>query len=175
MRLVLLAVVGVVGLVAVLAALAALVGSGLPRGHVATRSTLINQTPQAVYAVVRDFESAASWRPDVTRIEVQRPAQGPVRFREEGKHGVVNYEVSEDVPGARLVTRILDTDLGYSGSWTYTFTPERAGTRVAITENGEVSNVIFRFMSRYVFGHTATLDAYLSALAKRFGQTATLQ
>ena len=50
--------------------------------------------------------------------------------------------------------------------------PEGGGTRVRITEDGEVSNVIFRFMSRYVFGQTATLDAYLTSLAKRFGEDA---
>jgi hypothetical protein len=30
-------------------------------------------------------------------------------------------------------------------------------------------------MSRYVFGHTATLDAYLSSLARRFGEDTTPQ
>jgi hypothetical protein len=74
-----------------------------------------------------------------------------------------------------MVTRILDTDLGYSGKWIYVFASENGGTRVTITEDGEVSNVIFRFMSRYIFGHTATLDGYLSSLAKRFGETATPQ
>jgi len=72
-----------------------------------------------------------------------------------------------------MVTRILDTNLGYSGQWTYAFAAENGGTRVTITEDGEVSNVIFRFMSRYVFGHTATLDTYLNSIAKRFGEPAT--
>jgi hypothetical protein len=74
-----------------------------------------------------------------------------------------------------MVTRILDTDLGYSGKWTYVFTAENGGTRVSITEDGEVSNVLFRFMSRYVFGQTATMEAYLSSLAKRFGENTTSQ
>jgi hypothetical protein len=55
------------------------------------------------------------------------------------------------------------------------FTPENGGTRVTIREDGEVSNVIFRFMSRYVFGQTATMDGYLNSLAKRFGEEATPQ
>jgi len=29
-----------------------------------------------------------------------------------------------------------------------------------------VTNVVFRFMSRFVIGHTATIDAYLRALEK---------
>ena len=82
----------------------------------------------------------------------------------------MNYELVEDVPTSRMVTRIRDTDLGYAGQWTYEFAPENGGTLVTITENGEVSNVIFRFMSRYVFGQTATIDSYLSSLAKHFGE-----
>jgi hypothetical protein len=42
---------------------------------------------------------------------------------------------------------------------------------VKITEKGEVSNVLFRFMSRYVFGHTSTIDSYLTALAKKFNES----
>jgi hypothetical protein len=41
---------------------------------------------------------------------------------------------------------------------------------VRITEDGEVYNPIFRFMSRFVFGHTHTMDAYLRALGKATGQ-----
>jgi hypothetical protein len=74
-----------------------------------------------------------------------------------------------------MVTRIRDTDLGYSGRWTYTFAQENGGTRMTIREDGEVSNVIFRFMSRYVFGHTATIDSYLTSLARRFGEEAVPQ
>lgn len=73
------------------------------------------------------------------------------------------------------MTRILDTNLGYSGKWTYVFASENGGARLTITEDGEVSNALFRFMSRYVFGHTATLDAYLSSLARRFGEDTTPQ
>ena len=97
-------------------------------------------------------------------MDVEAKPGGPVYFREEGKHGTVNYELTEDVPDQRMVTKIRDTDLGYSGQWTYTFVPESGGTRVTIREDGEVSNVIFRFMSRYVFGQTATMDAYLTSL-----------
>ena len=102
-------------------------------------------------------------------VEVKTQPDGKINFREVGSD-TVDYELAEDVPGQRLVTRILNTDLGYSGKWTYEFLPESGGTRVKITEDGVVSNVIFRFMSRYVFGHTATIDKYLTSLGKRFGE-----
>ena len=124
---------------------------------------------------MRDFDSAPKWRADVKRIDVDAQPGRPVYFREEGKNGTINYELVEDVPAQRMVTRIRDTDLGFSGQWTYSFTTENSGTRVTIREDGEVSNVLFRFMSRYVFGQTATIDSYLKSLAKHFGEDATPQ
>jgi hypothetical protein len=175
MKLLIYIVLGVIAGIGLLAGAITLIGSKLPKGHVASRSVFLHQSPQSVYAVVRDFGSAPTWRTDVKRIDVEPQAGGPLRFREAGKNGIVNYELTEDLPAERMVTRILDTNLGYSGKWTYVFAAENGGTRVTITEDGEVSNVLFRFMSRYVFGHTATLDGYLTSLAKRFGESATLQ
>jgi hypothetical protein len=106
----------------------------------------------------------------VTQVDVETQPNGSVYFREAGSNDTVNYELVEDVPAQRIVTKIRDTDLGYSGQWTYTFAAENGGTRLTIREDGVVSNVIFRFMSRYVFGHTATIDSYLAALAKHFGE-----
>ena len=171
MKLLIFIVVGIVGGLLVIFGVMALIGSTLPKAHVASRSILLHRTPQDVYEVVRDFSSAPEWRADVKRIEVETP----VYFREEGKHGTVNYELVEDVPAQRMVTRIRDTDLGYSGQWTYSFTPENGGTRVTIREDGEVSNVLFRFMSHYIFGQTSTIDSYLTSLAKNFGEEAAIR
>lgn len=175
MKLVILIVVGVIAGIALLGGITALIGSRLPKTHVASRSIVLRQSPLDVYAVVRDFASAPQWRSDLKQLDVDVRAGGPVHFREVGKHGAVNYELVEDVPAQRMVTRIRDTDLGYSGQWTYTFTPENGATRVTIREDGEVSNVLFRFMSHYVFGQTSTIDSYLTSLAKRFGEEAVPQ
>jgi uncharacterized membrane protein len=162
----------IVGLIVLLVAVVALIGSRLPAQHTASRSIVVHQSPQQVYDVIRDFASAPNWRSDLKSVEVENQPGGKIHFREHGSEGTVNYELVEDIPAQRLVTRILDTDLGYSGKWTYSFSPDSNGTRVTITEDGEVSNVFFRFMSKYVFGHTATMDAYLTSLAKRFGEDA---
>ena len=42
-----------------------------------------------------------------------------------------------------------------------------AARRFTITENGEVYNPIFRFLSRYVMGYTATMDRYLQAVQNK--------
>lgn len=172
MKLALIIVAGIVAAIVLALLLIALIGSRLPRQHSASRSVLLHKSPESVYAVTRDFASMPKWRADVRDVKVTSEANGRVQFREDGKNGTVNYELTEDVPGRRMVTRITDTDLGYSGKWTYVFVAEGANTRLTITEDGEVSNVIFRFLSRYAFGHTATIDTYLTSLARHFGETA---
>ncbi len=152
-----------------LIALILVVGAMLPRRHQAIREITLHRPAREVYATARDFGSGASWRPDLQRVEMLDAA----RFREHSKNGTVTYEILEDIPDAKVVTRIVDRDLGYSGSWTYEFLPAENGTRVRITEDGEVSNIFFRFMSRFVFGHTSTIDGYLTALGRKFGETVT--
>ena len=175
MKLLIIIGISLVVLLLLIVAVIALIGSRLPKDHVASRSILLHKTPAEAYAVVRDFSSAPRWRADLKLVEVTQSPNGRVHFREDGKNGSVNYELAEDVPGQRIVTRITDTDLGYSGKWTYVFAAEGPNTRVTITEDGEVSNVIFRFLSRYAFGHTATIDTYLTSLGKQFGETVTPQ
>jgi uncharacterized membrane protein len=172
MRLAITIAVAAIAVIALVVLVIALIGSRLPKHHTASRSVVLHKSPAEVYAVARDFESMPKWRSDVRAVTISSTPDGRVHFREDGKHGSVNYELVEDVPGQRMVTRITDTDLGYAGKWTYVFAAEGANTRVSITEDGEVSNVIFRFLSRYAFGQTATIDGYLSSLGKHFGETA---
>jgi hypothetical protein len=172
MKIVLISVLAIVGVLVVTVVAVLLIAARLPEQHTASRSIRLKQKPQDVYAVIVDFPSANTWRPDLERVEMLEKVDGHTRFREHGKHGVVTYEVMEDVPATKVVTRIVDQDLGYSGSWTYQLEPTSDGTRLRITEDGTVSNLFFRFMSHYVFGQTSTMESVLTALAKRFGETA---
>ena len=172
MKLILIILLGVVAVVVALVIIVCIIGAVLPKGHVASRSIVVHRSPEQVYAVIHDFASAPKWRKDVDSVEVTQESGGRIHFREKGRHDAVNFEVVEDVPARRMVTRILDTNLGYSGSWTYDLAAEGPNTRLTITENGEVSNVIFRFVSRFVFGHTMTIDTYLRSLATHLGETA---
>ena len=101
------------------------------------------------------------------------PAEpGIVRFREHMTSGAVVMEVVEAVPPQRFVTRIADPDQPFGGTWTFEIAPDPAGSRLTITERGEVYNPIFRFMSRFIFGYTATMESFLRALRARLGADA---
>jgi len=170
MKLLLTIIAAIVVVLVLLIVIMLAIGSRLPQQHIASRTIRLNRTPGDVYAVVRDFGQHPKWRTDVKSVEVLGPVDGHVQFREHGSNGTVTYEVLDDIPGQHLVTRIVDRDLGYSGSWEYAFVPAAGGTALTITEKGDVSNPLFRFMSRYVFGHTATIDTYLKSLARHFGE-----
>jgi hypothetical protein len=171
-KIVLISLLTIVGILVVTCVGVFLIAARLPEQHKASRSIRLKQKPQDVYAVVSDFASASSWRPDLERVEMLEKVGGHTRFREHGRHGAVTYEVMEEVPVTRVVTRIVDEDLGYSGSWTYQLEATPDGTTLRITEDGTVSNLLFCFMSHYVFGQTSTMDSVLTALAKRFGENA---
>lgn len=160
---VLLAVVVGLGLVVML------VGLMLPVKHEAVVSAAIPATPEAVWAVLTDPASYPKWRGDVTAVELLPADSGHVAWREQGKNGAISYVIERAEPPRRLVTRITDKSLPFGGAWEYEITPDGTGSRVRITEHGEVYNPVFRFASRFIMGHTATARAYLKALGARFG------
>lgn len=146
------------------------VGWRLPVGHVATRSAVVPASVPSVFARVNDFRSAPTWRSSVTAVDVEagEVADGVTRYREHSSDGVIPYEVIEREVGRRLVTRIADPSLPFGGRWIFEFTQAPGGTEVRITEEGEVYNPVFRFMSRFVFGHTRSIDGYLNDLRASF-------
>jgi hypothetical protein len=68
------------------------------------------------------------------------------------------------------VTRIADPSLPFGGTWTYDLKPQGSGTELTITEDGEVYNPIFRFMSKFVFSQTATIEAYQASLKRKLSE-----
>jgi hypothetical protein len=71
--------------------------------------------------------------------------------------------------------RIASDDLPFGGTWTYEIAAAEGGATLRITEDGFVKNAFFRFMSRFIFGHTATIEQYLKDLGKKFGEEVTPQ
>jgi hypothetical protein len=166
---------GLVAVIVIILLVVLVIGYLLPVAHVAALSIRLARPPNEVYATIRDFAHGTTWRSGLKSVEILDSPDGKLQFREHGLHGAVTFELVEDVPGERIVTRIADIDLGYSGTWTYSLAASPDGSILTITENGEVSNPVFRFMSRYVFGHTATIDAYLVDLAKHLGESASVE
>jgi hypothetical protein len=147
------------------------VGALLPKGHVASRRVRLSAPPDRVFAIISDVGATASWRKDITRVEMLPVEDGKTVFREQGGHDAITYRVEALDPPRRMQVRIADTGLPFGGTWTYELAPHGSGgTELTITERGEVYNPVFRFMSRFVFSHYATIDGYLRALGAKLGE-----
>ena len=157
----------VAGGLALVAGIVALVGSQLSRSHVASGEVEVPPTPETVWKVITDIDAYPTWRANVTRVERAAERSGPVKWVEHGSDGVITFVVDRADPPRLLIVRIADRDLPFGGTWTYDISRTTGGTRVTITERGEIYNPIFRFMARFVFGYEGSIKTYLSSLEKK--------
>ena len=143
-----LAVLGAgVVLIALVFVVGSVVGRSLPVSHVASRTVTLAATPQRVWDVIND----------------------PAFMRSRGV-GDVKTETVESVPPRRLVRRIVG-ETSFGGTWTSELSGEPGGgTRLVITENGEIYNAFFRFVSRYIVGHHRTIVSFLAALRRHLAR-----
>jgi hypothetical protein len=133
----------VVSLIAVVGVIA-LVGFFVPVSHVASRSVEFSKPPDVVFALIADPGSYKGWWDGAE----------------------VKSEVVERVPPSKLVTKVVG-ETQFGGTWTFEITPTAAGSRLTITERGEIYNLVFRALARYVIGYTGTMDSYLQAARKK--------
>lgn len=138
------------------------IGYLLPQDHVASVEAQLSAPPSQVFDRINDPVRYPEWRKDLTRVEML--AAQPLKWREHAGDDPITYEVVESRPPEHLVVRIADPELPFGGTWTYELRPEGTGTRLVITERGEVYNPIFRFMSRFVFSRTATMEKMVADL-----------
>jgi hypothetical protein len=82
----------------------------------------------------------------------------------------VPVDIVENDPPRKLVSKVKETEKMFGGTWTVAVAPLENGSTVTITEDGWVANPIFRFVSRFVIGHHATMDGMLKSVAKNFGE-----
>ena len=137
--------IGMLVLVALVAIVAA-IGATLPRDHKASRTLRVKRPPVDVWPAI----AAATTASDV-----------PV-------------DVLESTPPYRQVTRVKASEKNFGGTWTIVVAPEPTGSAVTITEDGWVANPIFRFVSRYLLGHHATMDGILKKAARALDEEPTL-
>jgi hypothetical protein len=133
------ALVAAVGIVAI-------IGWFLPVSHEASRSAEINKRPEVVWALIAD----------------------PNTYQEWWSGADVKTVVVESVPPSKLVTKIVD-ETQFGGTWTLDISPTPTGSRLTVTERGEIYNVVFRALAKFIFGYTSTMEGFLAAAQKKLG------
>lgn len=152
----------VLGVIVAFIVVVVAIGALLPTRHVASRTVTLKATPEEVFRLI---SGPQDWRTDLREYKFYEDG-GRHMVREIDKHGQeMRYEVVQSQPPTLLKRTIADKSLPFGGSWTWNIQPGSDGSSVTITEDGEVYNPVFRFVSRFVIGHTRTIDNYLAMLA----------
>lgn len=145
-------------------------GTLLPRDHVAVASTTVPKPAEEVWNLIRRPGDAPSWRPSIKKIEpIEGPADAPTAWIEHSSSGKLKFNVVRDDPPRLLETRIDDSGLPFGGSWTFELTPDGAGTKVRITERGFIKLPPFRVIAKFFMGYHGSIRTYLTDLSKKCG------
>lgn len=166
--------VRILAVLVVLAALVYMVGWLLPVSHTAQVTREFEAARADVFAAVTRVGDYPSWRRNVREVEILSGDGEPLAWREYyTDNGPITFAELERADSTRFASRIVDANLPFGGQWTYLL--EEAGgaggprTRLTIVEDGQVYNPLFRFVSRFVMGHTATMEAYMKDLEEHLG------
>jgi uncharacterized protein YndB with AHSA1/START domain len=153
-----------------------LVGLLFSKAHVVGRCVALKQTPETIWQTISDFANVPTWWGMVTKVQRQPDVDGQEVWRETytGNYGIL-LRTTEAIPPKRLVRTIADEKGPFRGRWEFDITLQEQGSKITITEHGEVPNPFFRFMARMFMDPAMYLELYLKALAKKFNETAVLE
>ena len=136
------------------------IGFFLPEAHQATVEIVFSSPPDVVWETLTEVSEYASWRSDVEDISGVTGTASSRGWTEEPSGLAFSTVIHQ--PGVLWRVRIANEGLPFGGAWSYRLTQEGDGTRLSITEDGEVYNPIYRFVSRFIIGHDATIRRYLN-------------
>jgi hypothetical protein len=141
------------------------IGTRMSPDHIARVAARYSASPDALWAKISDPSNAASWRKELTKVDVLASGNGKFAWRETAGRDVITYEMESQSAPKSQVTRITDESLPFGGQWEYELTPDGNGTVLKITERGFVRPALFRVLSRTVFSLTSTMETYHRSLA----------
>ncbi len=159
------------------------IGTSIPMDHFALCSAQIAVPSTELIRTVLDDGSSRAWRPELRNVTLLS-GEGPTAiWQETNKYGQVltlrtTVEVQHDPmhAGTTLIVRKtpFSPRLGFGGIWVFEVPASgRAGatSSVSVSEQSRIYNPLYRSLAKYVFGYTATLQTYLTDLARKYGET----
>lgn len=160
------------GVLALLIVLVLVIGFLLPARTTTTRTVTLKESPEVVFAVLADVQKMPEWNRHMKKVEMLEPIDGKEATKQTFKGGMtMTIVTAESSPPNHLVRAMRDMNGGpFVGSWTYKISAGPEGTDVALTEDAEFKNPIFRLMVR-IFGPTKYIDEHLVDLGQRFNET----
>ncbi len=151
------------------------IGMLLPKGHVATRSAGFKVPRERVWELLTDFAGQPAWRKSLKSVERASDQNGHEVWVDVNSRGErMPYETLDAAAPAKLVRKIADPSLPFGGTWTWELIEEDGGTRLRITERGEVYNPLFRVVSQFM-DMRKTIDGFLIDLGTKLGEPVKLE
>jgi len=165
-------ILGIVIILAIGTGVAYAMGKQLPVEHSITRSASYKAAPEAVWDAVTNIDKMAEWDPNIQKTEWLPDQNGHKAWRATTKHGVMEFEITENTFPRHVSKIIGPADLPFGGEWVFDLaTTPTGGTNLTLTENGEMHSAFCRFIAHYVMGYDWMLKSYLNQIALKFGET----
>ena len=143
-----------------------------PVKHSVTRSIHLKEKPETVFAVLDNSADLPNWSSTVMKVEPLPNRDGKTVARCTLRWGRMRMIMTqlERTPPTRIVGTMAKEGGPILGTWTYEIVAESDGCRIAVTEDGELRNPVFRAMAR-MRGLDANIMQTLRDLAKKFGES----
>jgi uncharacterized membrane protein len=141
-------------------------GSSIPESHTSTGSETIKADIDDVFALQANVQKYPEWHDLVKEIrDYKEEPNGAASWTEEWKDGnVFAMKRTAYIKEKLIRVEIEDTNEVFSGSWTFDFADLEEGTKVTITENGNIPNNFIRGMYHLTSEPDQTLKEHLRRL-----------
>lgn len=153
----------VIGVVAVLAG----IGYSMPNAHVAQAEADFRANADSVFAILSSIEGWPEWHPSVGSLTALDDSADQPSWRIKGPDGSMTITLVAEDPPTRFV--ILADGGMFLGRWTHHVEARPGGTRVTITEEARIDNLVIRGITVFR-NQTATLVRVLNALGDHIGE-----
>ncbi|MBL1419356.1 MAG: SRPBCC family protein [Alphaproteobacteria bacterium] len=141
------------------------IGAVLPVKHVAARNVVLSASPAKIWLLISGYADMPQWRKELLKVEMKLDGDGNEIWQEfESEKESLDFITIEQIDGQKLVRKIVGDKLDFGGTWTFELVENDGKTTLTITENGEVYNILFRFVSKFIMGHYASMDKYIKQL-----------
>jgi hypothetical protein len=145
-------------------------GSWMEPRHVVSRTRRFAAQPQRVWTALLSIRQLPFDRSDLKEME-RAPDRDRVPPSIEVLGSPVRINASIEHPPAKLATKKTEEGLAYSGTWTFTLSPENDYTRVAVTEDAEVHSRPLRFVVGHVLGEDVLIESVFRALTRKLSES----
>lgn len=156
--------VRIIVMLALLATLFVGLGFLLPAETTAEKTTIIDASPEHVYAIAVDVERFKQWRSDLKQLQIETRGELWTWTEELASGSTMSVRETAKQPLQRYAYD-FDSSQGMRGSWAAEFSPSSEGrTKLTLTETVVIDNPLIRVVA-YVFLNIGTsLDVYLGDL-----------